>query len=170
MERDARLDRLTLQLLTADDWRTFREVRMAALAEAPYAFGTELAQWQGEGDREERWRQRLIDVPFNAVAYFDGRPAGMVGATHPNEHGEIKLISMWVAPPARGRGTGDALVLAVLAWARERRIGAVILDVVESNARARAFYRRMGFADLGPVDGGPPGRPHHRMRHSNPAS
>lgn len=46
-------------MLTPDDWPIWRELRLAALAEAPQAFGSRLADWQGEGDREERWRDRL---------------------------------------------------------------------------------------------------------------
>ena len=68
---------IELRVLTPDDWRIWRRIRLAALAEAPYAFGSRLADWQGDGDREERWRARLgIPGSFNVVAVLDGnRPA-----------------------------------------------------------------------------------------------
>ena len=68
---------IELRVLTPDDWRTWRRLRLAALAEAPYAFGSRLADWQGDGDREERWRARLgIPGSFNVVAVLGGnRPA-----------------------------------------------------------------------------------------------
>jgi hypothetical protein len=41
-----------LQRLSPDDWRLWWIVRLQALEEAPYAFGTSLSGRQGEGDRE----------------------------------------------------------------------------------------------------------------------
>jgi ribosomal protein S18 acetylase RimI-like enzyme len=154
---------IRLHALTPDDWRLFREVRLAALREAPYAFDSTLEQWQGPNDTEERWRQRLTNVPLNIVAYFNGAPAGMVGATNPATDGASELISMWVAPHARGKGVADALVAAVIAWATERGITSIELDVVEANARARAFYRRQGFVDRGRVADPRSAQPERRM-------
>ena len=134
-----------LRRLTPDDWRLFRAVRLAALAEAPYAYGSTLADWQGENDAEPRWRQRLTDVPFNAVAYLGNDPAGVVGATGPNADGAIELISMWVAPFARGQGVADALIRAVVEYARTNGTQAVYLHVRENNSNAIAAYARNGF-------------------------
>ena len=62
---------IALRTLTADDWQLWRELRLEALREAPYAYGSTLAQWQGAGDTEQRWRYRLDSVQFNVVAYLD---------------------------------------------------------------------------------------------------
>ncbi len=137
-----------------DEWVVWRGIRHSALAEAPYAFGTKLAEWQGAGDTEARWRARLSTVPFNVAAFVDGEPAGIVSATAPDQSGTVELISMWVAPFARGRGTGDALVAAVIAWARSRDADRVTADVVAGNAHAHALYARHGFVDAGPVSDG----------------
>ncbi|HEX5569527.1 MAG TPA: GNAT family N-acetyltransferase, partial [Streptomyces sp.] len=53
---------IEIRTVTSDDWALWRELRLAALTEAPHAFGSRLADWQGAGDREERWRARL-DIP-----------------------------------------------------------------------------------------------------------
>ena len=107
------------QILRADDWPLWRQLRLEALADSPAAFGSTLAQWSGSGDTEHRWRARLTDIPFNAVIRLDGTAAGMVGA-YVNADSAVELVSMWVAPFARGRGIGDAAIHAVVDWADHR--------------------------------------------------
>lgn len=142
-----------LQRIIPDDWQAFRALRQEALREAPHAFGSTLAEWQGAGDTEERWRARLTSVPHNVVAHLDGEPAGIVGGTAPDANGTVELISMWVAPFARGRGVGDALVQSVIAWARTQRANAVLLAVKPGNEHALSLYRRHGFTGGAVVDG-----------------
>jgi GNAT superfamily N-acetyltransferase len=132
-----------------DDWPLWRKLRLQALEEAPYAFSSRLADWQGRGDTEARWRGRVSDVPLNIVADWQETPAGMASGTPLNLDGSVELISMWVAPFARGRGVGDALVNAVIEWASEQQASAVALGVLEGNERAAAFYRRHGFIPVG---------------------
>lgn len=152
---------LRLRRLTPHDWQIFREIRLAALAEAPHAYSSTLAQWQGENDVEQRWRKRLADVPYNAIVYLDDVAAGVAGATSPNDDGTIELISMWVAPFARGKGVGDELIRAVIEYAGTIGIQSVSVRVRETNAAARAAYARNGFLDAGPVEGEDP--PERRM-------
>ncbi len=140
-------------MIGVEDWPTWRELRLAALGEAPYAFGSTLADWQGTGDDERRWRARLGDVPANYGADVAGRPAGMISGAC-DADGPVELISMWVAPFARGRGVGDALIGAVLGWAATNHPGPVVLHVREGNAHAATLYRRHGFVDDGLVDDG----------------
>lgn len=143
---------MDLRAIGPSDWRLFRELRLAALTDAPDAFGSTLEDWTGENDTEARWRARLADVPLNLVAEIDGEPSGMVGGTFAGETESLELISLWVAPFARGRGVADALVSEVLAWAVERGAPAVVLAVRRDNAHAIAVYDRLGFV---PADAAP---------------
>ncbi|MFY9663417.1 MAG: GNAT family N-acetyltransferase [Candidatus Cybelea sp.] len=154
---------VSLRVLTPDEWPLFRELRLEALREAPHAFGSTLESWLGDGDTEERWRDRLTNVPFNVVAYFEGVPAGIVSGLASDLENEAELISMWVAPFARSKGVADSLVEAVVDWARGNGIEGVSLRVMEGNARARAFYRRQRFVDDGEAQSAPDGRPERRM-------
>ncbi|GGX78334.1 GNAT family N-acetyltransferase [Streptomyces hiroshimensis] len=141
---------LELRTVESDDWPLWRELRLAALAEAPYAFGSTLAQWQGSGDREERWRARLsIPGAHDLVAFLDGLPVGIASGV-PGEGAEkVELISMWVSPTARGRGVSDCLIQAVERWAVERGATTLRLSVMPDNRKATALYERHGFTDTG---------------------
>ncbi|WP_406067437.1 GNAT family N-acetyltransferase [Micromonospora sp. NBC_01638] len=138
---------IEMRVLTPDDWPTWRELRLAALTEAPEAFGSRLADWQGDGDREQRWRDRLaIAGSHNLVAVLDGRPVGMASGVPTPDPLVVELISMWVHPEARGRKVGHLLLDAVVHWARGRGADQLRLTVMPDNARAKALYLRAGFS------------------------
>jgi ribosomal protein S18 acetylase RimI-like enzyme len=143
-------DPVELLRLTVEDWTVWRDVRLRALSDAPYAFSSTLAEWQGDGDVESRWRDRLESVPFNVVAVMAGQFAGQASGTAPNRDGYVELVSMWVAPGMRGRGVGQALVDAVVGWAGKQGPGGVMLSVKRSNSAAIALYERCGFAPAPP--------------------
>jgi len=134
---------IELRVLTPGDWAVWRELRLAALAEAPHAFRSRLADWVGEGDRAERWRARLsVPGSFNVVALLDG---------------VAELVSLWVSPAARGHGIGDQLMQAVERRARQEGMGTLRIAVVQGNANAAALYRRNGFAPTGELGDAMPG-------------
>lgn len=141
---------IAIQELGPDDWRVWRDIRLAALREAPEAFGSTSAEW--EDAEEGRWRARLEDVPLHAFARLDDVPAGVVSALAPapDGSGPVELISMWVAPSARGRAVGDALIEYVLRWAADRHPEAsVVLQVRKHNAPATTLYERHEFVIVG---------------------
>ncbi|MFE4517896.1 GNAT family N-acetyltransferase [Kitasatospora sp. NPDC056783] len=136
-----------LRTLTSDDWPLWRELRLAALAEAPYAFGSTLADWQDA--EESRWRSRLeIPGALDLIALVDGRPVAMASGVPVDDDAKAaELISLWVGPQARGRGVADRLIAEIAAWAAERGRTTLKLAVAPDNAAALALYRRNGFAD-----------------------
>ena len=151
-----------LGVVGADDWPAWRELRLLALEESPDAFGSRLIDWQGARDREEHWRDRLTSVPFNVMAFEGGTPVGMASGVPADE--SVELISMYVRPQDRGTGVADLLVDAVAGWADERGAVSVVLAVRTSNERAQAFYRRLGFEEVGPADAQPGEPPEVVMR------
>ncbi|GAA1274226.1 GNAT family N-acetyltransferase [Saccharothrix xinjiangensis] len=131
---------IEIRPLEADEWALWRSLRLAALREAPDAFTSRYEDWASAS--EARWRQRLSGW-LNLVAALDGEHVGMVGC---GAGDPAPVVSLWVAPRARGRGVGDALVAAVVAWAAPR---SVELGVAAGNDRARALYLRHGFVEVG---------------------
>jgi ribosomal protein S18 acetylase RimI-like enzyme len=141
---------IEIRVLTPGDWAVWRRIRLRALAEAPHAFGSRLSDWQGKGDREERWRARLaVPGSHNLIAALDGVSVGMASGVPGEQEGAAELVSMWVSPEARGRGVADRLISEVERWSLERRAEVIRLAVTPGNEHALALYRRNGFEDTG---------------------
>ena len=137
--------------LSRDDWEIYRGARLAALEDAPSAFGSRLEDERQRSEAE--WRDRLSHRT-QFVARDDGRVLGTVGCRF--EVADVaELVSMWVTPGARGSGVADRLVDAVLEHAREHDRGATLLWVSEGNTPAERLYARRGFVRTGatqPID------------------
>lgn len=67
---------------------------------------------------------------------------------------EAYLQELYVVPPLRGRGIGEALMNEVLATCRARDAAWIELNTGETDTAARGLYRKLGFTnEEGP--GGP---------------
>lgn len=140
------------------DWRTFRAVRLASLSESPAAFGSRYADWVDAP--AERWRSRLTRVPLNLVAREGSEVVGVVSGQLVDEDW-VELISMWVAPAARGTGAAGRLIDRVVEWATDQG-RATCLMVRTDSTRAAKAYERAGFVDVGVPEGWPADEPRER--------
>lgn len=61
----------------------------------------------------------------------------------------VELATLYVQAPFLGRGVGAALLAEAEAWAHERPAATLWLTVNAQNARARAFYARQGYVQVG---------------------
>lgn len=155
-----------IRRLEPEEWRTYRAVRLAALQDAPEAFG---GSYENSVEYpEQSWRERCTQPSW--FAFERGEPVGMVRITRHDLRDLPELISMWVAPQARGTSTAADLVGCVLDWARAEGERGVFLRVMDSNRRAQAFYERVGFVDHGIRDTLPDGRAEIEMEHIRSAS
>ncbi|WP_427888453.1 GNAT family N-acetyltransferase [Kribbella sp. GL6] len=135
---------IDVQAIGPDDWKAWRDLRLAALQEAAFAFGSRYADWADAP--EDRWRERLsAPGAYQVIASIDGTPAGMAGGFPDGDTAE--LVSMWVAPEGRGKGVGNALMQAVEDWARGTGATTLELSVVPGNDPAHNLYLRHGYVD-----------------------
>jgi GNAT superfamily N-acetyltransferase len=133
----------------ADDWQALRDIRLEALRDAPEAFGSTYERQVTFGEAD--W-QRRIAQGGTFLAYLPevsaSEPDGLAGG-YQERPSLVELVSMYVRPPARGRGVGEALVASVIEWARARDAASVHLWVTEANRPARLLYERCGFTLTG---------------------
>jgi len=137
---------LAVLRVTEDDWRDLRTIRLAALAEAPGAFGSTLRREQDLD--EDHWRAWARSAGM-FIARAGGSPVGMAAGVPGSCDPERKLVAMWVDPGWRGRGVAGRLMSAVIGWARSEGAERVTLWVAQDNDSARRFYARRGFAFTG---------------------
>jgi [ribosomal protein S18]-alanine N-acetyltransferase len=84
-------------------------------------------------------------------------PPGVFGLLHPAggmvlgrvTEDQAEVLTLAVAPAARRRGIGPALLAAAMQEAAARGAVSLFLEVSGANDAARAIYARAGFADVG---------------------
>lgn len=62
---------------------------------------------------------------------------------------ELHVLNLATHPRARGRGYGRMLMEDALAYARQRCVRTVTLEVRQSNRAAYRLYERLGFRSIG---------------------
>jgi GNAT superfamily N-acetyltransferase len=140
---------VVVERVTPERWEDLRQIRLAALADAPGAF---LRTYdEEEAYPAQEWQRRAADRAVGDegttfLAFVDGDAAGIVGAFRWGDDPDTaELVSMWTAPPHRRAGVGRALSQAVVDWARDGGASKVVLWVVRGNDRAQTFYESVGF-------------------------
>ncbi|WP_171940484.1 GNAT family N-acetyltransferase [Herbaspirillum rubrisubalbicans] len=135
--------------ISKDDGETLRSIRIAALTDAPYAFGATL---------EEALAQPLDEFDATAVRHATSETStsfflnhemsvvGTVGAfIEAASSGQAYICALWLEPNHRGSNGATMLVDEANRWLFTRGVESVNAWVANSNARAAAFYRKFGF-------------------------
>lgn len=138
---------IRIRATSPHEWRALKAIRLAALLDAPTAFGVSHASAAAQADEE--WLQRASSSAQRTFFLaWDGQQAVGIAAQVVNSQGECQLIAMWVDPAYRGMDVAAQLVDAVKQCAMAHGHHRLMLDVAPDNARAAAFYRKQGFVFL----------------------
>jgi GNAT superfamily N-acetyltransferase len=99
--------------LRADEWMIWKHLRLQALADAPDAFGDTIDAARQRSD--EAWQESILANGASLfIAEYGAEPVGMVRVGRSaSDSSSSWLYSMWVAPSARRRGMGRALMPAL---------------------------------------------------------
>lgn len=135
---------------TSIDFAT--EADLPAMADLLHELFTLESDFKPERDKQLRGLKLILDTPQIGrlfVLRIDGEVAGMANAliTVSTAQGARVLLLEDVIVSARFRaaGLGRQLVEHVCAWARSEGMTRVTLLADQDNAKALAFYDRLGF-------------------------
>jgi ribosomal protein S18 acetylase RimI-like enzyme len=131
------------------EWQRYREIRLAALTRDPQAFGSTTERERTQLTAEQ-WQARLA---ARNTLFAESETLGVCGLAGVirEDDGRAHLVSVWVAPEARGRGVGELLVRAAVDRAAELGADRAWLWVAEDNTAAQRLYRRLNFRPTGRV-------------------
>jgi ribosomal protein S18 acetylase RimI-like enzyme len=150
--------------IRADEWPPLRRLRLEALKDSPMAFVDQFEEaltrpdsfWQ---ERAQRGAHSARSATFVAVGGdgFVGMATCFVEDLDDDDRVSVHVVGVYVTPAYRGTGVVDALMAAVLGFAhRDLRADRIHLFVTETNGRAEAVYRRIGFVRTGATMPYPP--------------
>jgi len=145
--------RVSLRLASLDDvpllerWDTLPHV-IAATGD------DDVVDWVSELGRSVPWSEQFM-------IEADGRPVGIIQVIDPREEethywGDVepnlRAIDIWLGEAddlGRGFGT-QGMRLAIDHCFGDPAVTAILIDPLARNVRARRFYRRLGFVEVGP--------------------
>lgn len=139
--------------LAAPDTPALRDLRLAALAEAPRAFGSSVEEEERLG-LDHFLRLAEADEKHAVLgAFADGRMVGMACVSQYNKlkaRHKALIWGVYVGPGQRGLGLARQLLQAALARAATMPgVNRVHLTAAADNAAAIALYTALGFVAYG---------------------
>lgn len=142
---------MKLRRLGVDDWRSFREVRLAALAESPGNYFASLTEAEALPDS---WWRDLLDQERIALfgLFDDDTPVGITGVfvDRDDPSGRTAAFGMtWIAPSHRGRGLSALYYRERIAWARTAEFARVEVSHRDDNLASGRAMRAAGFHQIG---------------------
>jgi ribosomal-protein-alanine N-acetyltransferase len=127
-----------------------RSLRIMTPADLDAVLGLELDLFGEEAWSRQMLEGELAQQPrsrYYLVADDDGRIAGYAGLLLAATQADV--LTLAVVTDQWGRGTGSALLEALLTEAARRGCAEVFLEVRTDNTRAQRLYHRYGFRQIG---------------------
>jgi RimJ/RimL family protein N-acetyltransferase len=142
---------ITIRRLGFGDWRAFRAMRLAGLAESPGNFFRAFAEEEAAPD--SRWIALLSSDRQALFGLFDdGRMIGITGVfTSREDPGVAKFGMTWIDPAWRGRGLSAPVYRERIQGAQGRHFARISVSHRRSNETSRRAMLAAGFHEIGAV-------------------
>ena len=152
----------SLRKLGAGEAGLHRELRLAALRDAPRSFSQRYRDAAASPDSYWEKLTRAVTPPRTQTMVLACRGDGGIGMAYGLDDAERPEVGhvggMWVAPSWRGKGVGRALLAEVVEWGNGQGRTLLELWAPAHEAGALGLYRGAGFEETGrrrpfPADG-----------------
>lgn len=135
----------TTRLLSPDEWRIFKDLRLSALQESPNAFG---GTYSDEHIQEESWWRAFIQDCHIHGLFHETNLIGMIGYIYPSKYSDDRAlpVSVYIQPGFRGHGLSKMMMDAIKGHIMKTTSAVGIdLDHAHDNKRAGIVYEAYGF-------------------------
>lgn len=139
-----------IKQFTADDWQTYKAIRLEALARHEDVYG---GSFTGESAWSDSQWQHMLDSPKNAFfGLYDGKK--LIGSTVVFTHRDLDktalLAGSYIREEYRGKGLSRLLYAARIQWAIEGgAFNRIIVAHKEGNEASRRANQAFGFEYIG---------------------
>lgn len=133
-----------IRAMAAADWPAAAVVLAAGIATGDATFETEVPSWQ-RWDADHLPGHRLVAAAGGEVLGW----AAVSPVSARRVYAGVVEDSIYLAPAARGRGVGRALLTALVASTERAGIWTVQAGIFPENAASLALHRAVGFREVG---------------------
>ena len=141
---------MTIRRLKIGEADLFKEVRLAALKDAPYAFSS---TYESALERSpESWTEQANNSAQGSdratfIVFSDDKPIGMAALYRTDNQPDTgELVQVWINPEHRGTGLANKLMDIVFDWARQNSFIRIIAGITRENTKATNYYIKYGFS------------------------
>jgi L-amino acid N-acyltransferase YncA len=126
------------------DWPTVREIYREGIATGQATFETQLPDWE-KWDSSHRRDCRLIVRHGNQILGW----AALSPVSARLVYSGVAEVSVYVAPAARGRGVGTALLKALIEESESHGVWTLQAGIFPENTPSIAIHKSCGFREVG---------------------
>jgi len=136
---------LVVEPMSPEDWPAVRAIYEAGIATGNATFETKAPAWE-DWDRAHLQGPRLVarDAGATVLGW-----AAVVPVSGRCVYAGVGDLSVYVAPEARGRKVGRALLEALIRASEAAGLWTLQAGVFPENAASLALHRSLGFRDVG---------------------
>ena len=137
------MENITLRKSTPKDSEFVYIVKKAAFRE----YVEQVHGWNG--DEQRRFHTQRFETQDFRIIHQDSTYVGVMAVVTAKDC--VKVNQLFLLPEYQGRGIGETCMRRIMGEARPLGLP-VRLSVLKVNPRARTFYQKLGFADVGETE------------------